>query len=185
MKKTVFFITLIFAALFVLLASITPTTAESGKDKEALEQAKKFVIGNNLGLIAMDYAHISSKDDEEIGFDNYEVYKKNGKISKVTRVWLWNSSDKVINVNPLMFKVVTENGYTIPVSSYTFQTKNHFPATSLEPDTKIDGFIVFELNMKDCIKKIIYDDGLGTRVEREYKDALILGFYEREFKKLP
>lgn len=158
--------------------------AKEDDNQEKLENAKKYVIGTNLGMVAMDYCHITKDDAHDIGFDSYEVYKKTGKTDKVIRVWLLNSSDKVIPVNPLNFKITTEKGYTIPLSNYTFRTRNPFPATSLEPHTKIDGFIVFELEMKDSVLKIIYDDGMGNRVKREYKDASILGFYERELKKL-
>lgn len=158
--------------------------ANEDENKQKLENAKKYVIGTNLGMVAMAYSNITKDDAQDIGFDSYEVYKKTGKTDQVIRVWLLNSSDKVISVNPLNFKVITEKGYTIPLSNYTFRTRNPFPSTSLEPHTKIDGFIVFELVMKDRILKIIYDDGMGSRVEREYKDAVIMGFYERELKKL-
>ena len=45
-----------------------------------------------------------------------------------------------------------------------------------------DGSEVFERALdetqeKDEILKIIYDDRMGNRVEREYVDAIILGFY--------
>ena len=158
-------------------------TQKKLEDQKRVENAKKYIIGSHLGMVAMYYSNIIPKDSLDIGFTFADMYKKTGKYNSVIRVWLLNSSDKVINVNPLNFKVVTEKRYTIPLSDYTFQTRNPFPSTSLEPRTKIDGFVVFGLDERDTVLKIIYDDGQGNRVERKYEDAVILGIYEREVKK--
>ena len=120
---------------------------------------------------------LGGNDAQKFGYDSYELYLKTGKSGALFKVWLMNSSDKVVTVNPINFKVVTKNGYSIPLSNYTYRTRNPFPVTNLEPRTKIDGFIVFEIEEKDEILKIIYDDRMGNRVEREYVDAIILGFY--------
>jgi hypothetical protein len=174
------------ALLSVMLSSIFCDTASSQVSEEArknLENAKRYKIGNNLGMVAMTYTNISKDDAREIGFFDYDMYKDTGKLGNVIRVWLLNTSDKIIDVNPLNFKVTTKKGYTVPLSDYTFRTRNPFPSTSLEPGTKIDGFVVFGLNREDKIITIIYDDKIGNRVTREYVDALIIGF-ERDLKEL-
>jgi hypothetical protein len=168
----------------MLTAHAFTASAEGVDDQKKLADSKKYVMGNNLGIVAMKYSNITRNDALEIGFDMYDMYKETKKHSEVVKVWLLNTSGRIININPLNFKVVTEKGYTLPLSDYTFRTRNPFPSTNLEPRTKIEGFVVFGLEEKDNIVKIIYDDRQGNRVERQYKDAFILGFYERELKKL-
>ena len=67
------------------------------------------------------------------------------------------------------------------IHNYTFRTKNPFPVTSLEPGTKTEGMVVFGIRDKDKPTKIIYDDKMGNRISRNYKDAILLGM-EWEFK---
>jgi hypothetical protein len=148
-----------------------------------LDKAKKYVIGTKLGMVAMSYSNLTDSDADEIGYKSYELYRKTGKTDAVIRVWLMNTSNKSISVNPLNFKVTTKKGYTVPLSNYTFRTRNPFPSTNLEPHTKIDGFVVFELGMGDDFLKIIYDDRAGCRVEREEIDARVMGLFERDLKK--
>jgi hypothetical protein len=183
--KRVFVVILLVQSIiaFSLILSVTAIADESDNQKK-LEIAKKYVAGTNLGIVAMNYTNITENDAQDIGIYSYETYKETGKSNRVLKVWLLNSSDKVININPLNFKVTTEKGHTIPLSKYTYKTRNPFPAVRLKPQAKIDGFIVFGLGLEDNILQIIYDDGTGNRVTREYKDALVLGFYERDLKKL-
>jgi len=169
--------------VFSCILSLTAIAEETDNQKK-LDIVKKYAIGTTLGMVAMNYTNITEHDAHDIGIYSYEMYKETGKINRVMRVWLLNASDTVIKVNPLNFKVTTEKGYTIPLSDYTYRTRYPFPAVRLKPHAEIDGLVVFGLGMEDQIVEIIYDDGTGNRVTREYKDALVLGFYERDLKKL-
>jgi hypothetical protein len=169
---------IIFSLLIVNISAANEKTAA-----EALTKAKTYVFGKNLGLVAMEYVNIGSVDANEIGFESIEIYRDTGNDSVVIRALLKNISKSIIAVNPIHFKITTEQGYTLPLSKYTYTTKRPFPVTNLEPNTKIEGFVVFEKNSKDSPVKIIYDDNRGNRVERSYIDCMVLGF-DRDVKKM-
>lgn len=164
------FIFLLTVISFIILGSYT----EASQFEEKLKKAKEFHMEGNLGIIIMEMSNIMDSEATNVGYKSYEFYKDTGKTDKVIQVWLLNTSDGVLSVNPLNFKLVTEKGYTVSINNYTFRTKNPFNATELEPGTKAKGMIVFGLDMNDKAIKIIYEDHAGNKVERDYGDAITL-----------
>lgn len=164
--------------LWLLVNSMAQSTLKELKARLSLKELKTFKQGKNLGIVVMAYSNITDTEAMKVGYKSYEFYKNTGKTDKIIRIWILNISDKIIEVNPIQFKVVTEKGYSVSMSKYTFRTKNPFPTTRLEPKTKTEGFVVFGIEMGDNPVKVIYDDRMGNRVSREYGDALMLKMYE-------
>jgi hypothetical protein len=173
MKRSTLFL-IIFALFNITQLGYSQDSSRVDKKAEFEEKVKKaetYKVENGLGIVIIGYTSL----DEDVGYNGFHFSHDTGKYDVVVKVFLLNTSDEIIIVNPLHFKAVTNNGYTLSIEDYTFNTKAPFTTTELEPRTKTSGFLVFGLNESDDkIKLIIYDDMLGHRVSRNYDDAKTL-----------
>lgn len=169
--------------------------AEASIYEKLIKDLLTYKKGNNLGIVFhtvggyFDHKAFHEKGarkyvEERMEFESsFEFYQKTGKSPLIFQVTLLNMSDKVIEVNPINFKITTKEGYTIQLSNFTHETINNFPIANLEPNTKTEGMLIFGINRDDKPIEIIYDDKIGNRVSREYKDAVLLERLLREGKK--
>lgn len=172
--------------------------AEASIYEKLIKDLLTYKKGNNLGIVFntvgeyFDHKAFKEKGarkyvEERMEFlsseISFEFYQKTGKSPLIFQVALLNMSDKVIEVNPINFKITTKDGYTVPISNFTHETINNFPIVSLEPNTKTGGMLTFGIDRGDKSIEIIYDDKIGNRVSREYKDAVLLERLLREGKK--
>ena len=81
-------------------------------------------------------------------------------------VWIKNKSNEVRHANPNYFTLVTVTNRSYSVSTETYGLSNYFDAVELQPGTVTDGAIIFDT--WDKPKRLIYDEGIGTRIEREF-----------------
>lgn len=82
------------------------------------------------------------------------------------RVWIKNKSNEVRHANPNNFTLVTVKNRSLSVSSETYGLGSYFDAVDLQPGTLTSGSIIFDTYDKP--KRLIYDEGIGTRIEREF-----------------
>ena len=181
MKRSTLF--LIIFALFNITqlgySQDSPQVDKKAEFEEKVKKAETYKVENGLGIVIISYTSL----DEDVGYNGFNFFHDTGKYDVVVKVFLLNTSDEIIVVNPLHFKAITNNYYTLSIEDYTFSTKAPFTTTELEPGTKASGFLVFGLNESDDkIKLIIYDDMSGHRVSREYSDAEVLYLQQQIIK---
>ncbi|MCF6148991.1 MAG: DUF4352 domain-containing protein [Candidatus Kuenenia sp.] len=180
--KVVFFIASV--VLFYQVAhtfAIKPAVGQTAQ----LEKAKTYKTGDTVGIVMKDIS-TSVDYDGEVGFDSDTFYKNTGKHAAIVRVWLINLTEKTIKVDPVHFKAITNNGFTLSIDNFTHKTTDPFQRTELGPKEETQGLVVFGLNTSDTayrIKKIIYDDQEGNRITRDYNDAVLYGLYDHAEKR--
>lgn len=81
-------------------------------------------------------------------------------------VWIKNKSNEVRHANPNNLTLVTVKNRSHSVSSETYGLSRYFDSVDLQPGTQTSGAIIFDTWEKP--KRIIYDEGIGTRIEREF-----------------
>jgi len=120
------------------------------------KQAKNYVIQAKLEYL-LCYE----------GDKNVEMIIKIVKYKPLTlEVGIKNVSSKVRHSNPNYFTLVTVSNRSYSISSETYGLSNYFDMVDLQPDTTTRGYLRFDTYDKP--KRIIYDEGFGARIEREF-----------------
>jgi hypothetical protein len=175
-----------FALLLMFILLSLPHFA-SGQTKDEdyqkkLDKAKTPVVMNGVGLFIADIIHITSENDKMVGFKGADLYSATHNNHSIVYVIIGNESKSTLHVNPLYFKATTKKKQTVSLSKWTFRTRKYINDVNLEPGTTTSGFVVFERSKGDDLDSIIFDDGIGHKVERKYTDAILVGF-DMELKK--
>jgi len=156
--------------------------------KQMIIDAKKLSKSNNCGEISQAVSKSQralkilpdSKEAKSILLEAQIQYLRCGKGNSELEmsiqiftykplklhVWIKNKSNTVRHANPNNFTLVTVTNRSYSVSTETYGLSNYFDAVDLQPGTQTDGAIIFDT--WDKPKRLIYDEGVGTRIERKF-----------------
>lgn len=120
---------------------------------------------DGVGMLINNVGLQTSEDEDILGFSTVDFFNVNSTFCTVLWVAILNDTGGPLHVNPHHFRAVTTENETVPHSSWTYRTRDPFPAVTLEPGTSASGMIVFGPK-SGLLDRIIYDNG-KRRVGRD------------------
>lgn len=141
------------------------------REAEAKEAARKKTIADEMGkyegsgFIQIAIATNGIQKSRSIGY--YSVSDPNKHQFIKVPIVVRNIGYTSDHVNPLYFTIVDSNGRTYNTDSSTYALGGYLEATTLQADTRTDGWLAFIVPKSEQELTLVYSDGFGEVIRKQ------------------
>lgn len=141
------------------------------QEAEAKEATRKKTIADEMGkyegsgFIQIAIATNGIQKSRSIGY--YSVSDSNKHQFIKVPVVVRNVGYTSEHVNPLYFTIVDSSGRTYNTDSATYSLGGNLEATTLQADTRTDGWLAFIVPKSEQELTLVYSDGFGEIIKKQ------------------